>query len=149
MTPSEPSVTQVCAFIEYLGTYLKSPASITNYVHVSAVRSYLRDRNIPHSAFNSHRVATALDAFARSKQHKVSQMLPLSEKEVHDIVKRAWRVYNAPHLVLPLLIMYYTDFRLSEVAPYTAASYCGAPAYQELVFSVKYVYAYCFYFWAR
>ena len=47
------------------------------------------------------------------------------------------------------IVGYYLGAIMDSEMSLRSHCYCGAPAYQEMVFSVKYVYVYYFYFWAR
>ena len=119
--PTAPSVPDACACIQYISTYLKSPASISNYV--SAVRVYLRERGVITSAMNSHRMGLALDAFARQKLHKVRQMNPLTDQQVASTIRLLWDKYRLNALVLGIQLMYYAGLRQSEVAPPSTKAY--------------------------
>ena len=109
------------AFIQYLSTYLKSPASIANYV--SSVRTYLKDRGLYTSAFNNHRVTAALDAFARQKTHEVHQMAALEQGTIARIVRTLWVRYQIPALEFAIQLIYYAGLRQSEVTPHSKAEF--------------------------
>ena len=84
-----PTVINVCAFVQFIGLFLASPASNANYV--SAVTGYLTDKGTDLSAFNSYRVGLALDAFYRDKSHVVNRRRDISEGNIKDIMGAVWR----------------------------------------------------------
>ena len=94
--PPTPTVPDVCIYLHYISTFLKSPASIANYV--SLVLRYIKDRDGDDSPFYAHRVTLALDAFYRQKNHKVNQMLPLTQQQVTSTSLRQLATYTTSHL---------------------------------------------------
>ena len=113
-----PTVTEACAFVQYLSTFLCSPGSVAKYV--SAVTVYVRYYGVLTFAFNSHWMGLVLDAVACQKLHRVS---PLSDPLTARTITWLHNKYGLAALNLGIQLMFYAGLRQSDVVPRSAISF--------------------------
>ena len=90
VTPSHPSVQDLCVLVEYLADFLKSPGSIINYI--SLLKRHARQSMDSMTPWLSFRLALALDAVTRDKSHIPCQRPPLHP----DLLYRAFKFLAPP-----------------------------------------------------
>lgn len=111
----------VCVFIEYLMSFRPSPATVKN--KISVVRKYLTLAQGNLLGINSVWVKNSLDAISRTKYHSVQVKKPISVANLRKIILQLPQDFVSMNIKTMLLLLYYTAFRQSEIAPKKADSF--------------------------
>ena len=113
--PLSPSSMDVCVFIEHLMLKKPSPATVKN--KISVVRKYITLSQGELAGINSLWVKQALDAISRTKYHSVREKKPMCVKNFRNIILDLPNDFKSLNIKTMLLLLYYTAFRQSELAP--------------------------------
>ena len=110
---NNPTVADICVFIEYLTLHFKSPSSISNYV--TNVKSCLIRMGANTQGFADVKVRDALNAISMTLRHTPRQAPPITFEHFKSVLEVIQSDPQAPTLALALIIMFLTMMRQSNV----------------------------------
>lgn len=113
ITPTKPSNSDICAYIEFLASDSPSPRTIAN--QLSHVRTYLRKAYMTTSEVDHHRVNWAMTAVKRDNQYqpRIKRAFPVND--LHRMVVLLPDTPRGNLTRVAVLLMYYAALRQSEV----------------------------------
>ena len=119
--PANPSVQQICVFIEFLADFLAAPGSILNYM--ASIRRYAADCEYNTTNWYAHRVKLALDAVTRDKSHIPVQRPPIPTQVLYSAFTYLARKPYSAMFRLIVAILYFSALRQSEVIIHAASQF--------------------------
>ena len=119
--PLLPSHHMICAFIEYLATYISAPGTIRN--NISHVRGYIWLAGAPMNEIDHPRVTRALEALERDKSYTPNKKLPVPTELIRSVIISIPKTPVGLAVRAAVLIMFYGALRQSEVATASVKKY--------------------------
>lgn len=120
----QPTVTQLCMYVQFLSNSFSAPATVKNYI--SGAKTWITEHGGDTSAFSTHELLVLTKGLAKRSTHIPSRAQPLLWHHVRHIIDFINSVPYVPLAAKPcILIAFHTFLRGSNLLTPTTGQWAG------------------------